>query len=196
MARRRMKSADRLAVQPAGEEPAEGQMTEEICISPESVELFIKLKGGVASVRNTILAAFRESCFDGFQMLAAACLLVDNVTLCKNLIVVLTELGHYGEFRVLALTQLMTVVAYASSAEVREAAAQAIATLQSKSRGFDFLAGPRPFARQTRWPNQGPHCRPPTGRGNQECGNLRVESGDINHAGVSNPRRSQNHPAG
>ena len=111
-----------------------------------------QVERGVASVRNTILAAFRESCFDGFQMLAAACLLVDNVTLCKNLIVVLTELGHYGEFRVLALTQLMTVVAYASSAEVREAAAQAIATLQSKSRGFDFLAGPRPFARQTRWP--------------------------------------------
>ena len=111
MAKRRMKSADRPAVQPAEEEPAEGQTTEEICVSPESVELFIKLKGGVASVRNTILAAFRESCFDGFQTLAAACLVVDNVTLCKNLLVVMTEMGRYGVFRVQALSQLMAIVA-------------------------------------------------------------------------------------
>jgi hypothetical protein len=142
MSERKKKSTEQSPVQPDADESAEGKIGDDKGISPEALELFKKLKGDPVTVRDTILAAFRKHLFDGFNTLVTACVLVEDVTLCKRLLAVVIEMGQYGMFRMSVLMELMTIVTDSPSPEVQDAATQALTKLQRGIGGLNFLCGP------------------------------------------------------
>jgi hypothetical protein len=117
---------------------------------PEIRDLVIKLNGDAASVRDTIIEAFRKSYFEGIATLASACLHPTDLPMRERLVAVIGRLGRYEAFELQAQMELEILTRIAPTQNIRDAAARALAAIQPNKRPLASNLSPAFVSRVTK----------------------------------------------